>query len=168
MKVLIYLDGRHIARVLSRVERILSPDADWLVLHVADTGPIEEAGRAFGGLLGRGPGRERAERQMEHVAELRQEDIRAEVEGWLRENGRAAEVVMTQGRPEREILRVAEQGEAGLIILEAGGELGPRPGPGPGPHHGPGPRPLGPVARFVIDHANCDLLLLDRPMDARG
>ena len=153
MKALICVDGRDLAGLLAATEAALSNDAEWVLLHVVDTSPLEEAGRALGGLLGRGPRPMEAERQIWLSAALNQDEVRAEIETWLREKGRAAEVIIASGRPEHEILRAAEERGAHIIVLRAGH-------PGPGPHRGPGPRPLGPIARFVVDHALCDVLLL--------
>lgn len=153
MKTLICVNGRDIAGLLAATEAILSGDAEWVLLHVLDARPLEEAGRALGGLLGRGPRREQAERHMQQTVALAQEEIRAEIEAWLRAKGKAAEVIIASGRPEHEILRVAAERNVRLIVLGAGHE-------GPHPHPGPGPHPLGPVARFVVDHALCDVLLL--------
>ena len=153
MKALICVNGRDIAGLLAATEAILSGDAEWVLLHVIDTRPLEEAGRALGGLLARGPRPVQAERQMRLSAALSQDEVRAEIDAWLREKGRAAEMIVTSGRPEHEILSAADERGASIIVLRTGH-------PGPGPHMGPGPRPLGPVARFVVDHALCDVLLL--------
>lgn len=153
MKALICVNGRDVAGLLAATEAVLSNDTEWVLLHVVDTRPLEEAGRALGGLLARGPRPGQAERQMQMSAALNQDEVRAEIEAWLREKGWAAEVIIVSGRPEHEILRAADERGARMIVLRAGH-------PGPGPHRGPGPRPLGPVARFVLDHALCDVLLL--------
>lgn len=153
MKALICVNGRDIAGLLSAAEAILSRDAEWVLLYVIDTRPLEEAGRALGGLLARGPRPVQAERQMRMSADLSQDEVRTEIEDWLRGKGKSVEVIFSSGRPEHEILHVAGDRGASIIALRTGRS-------GPGPHSGPGPRPLGPVARFVVDHALCDVLLL--------
>jgi nucleotide-binding universal stress UspA family protein len=58
-----------------------------------------------------------------------------------------------RGRPEREIIAAAIAFRAGLIVL------GPRPRSGPTE---PGPKSVGHVARFVLDHAPVPVLLVRR------
>lgn len=155
MKALIALDGYRVEAVLDEAARLLVPEADWLILHVADTRPLEEVDRALQGLPGRGPGKHRARHQLRHVQEWDEETVRAAIDAWLRRAGRSAPVLAARGRPEREIIRVAEEEAVDLLVLGGGRGL-------PGRYPGPGPYPLSPVARFVIDHARCDVLLLRR------
>ena len=66
-------------------------------------------------------------------------------------------MVTRQGNPEREIIRLAAEEQVDLIVIDAG-IVGDAP-------HGPGKHPLGRVARFVVDHALCDVLLIRRFAD---
>lgn len=152
---LICLDGYRVGVVLDAARAALNPAAAWLLLHVADTRPEQELARALDRLPGRGPGRKHAAERMHHVAEWSEAEVRLAVEAWLAVADRGAEVVVARGRPEREIVRVAAERGAGLIVLGGGRGL-------PGRYPGPGPYPLSPVARFVVDHAACDVLLLRR------
>lgn len=152
---LICLDGYRVAAALDAAAGALNPGLPWLLLHVSDTRPGEELAHALERLPGRGPGRHRAEARMRHVAEWSEAEVRAATDTWLATAGRAAELVVRRGRPEQEILRVAEERAVALIALGGGRGL-------PGRYPGPGPYPLSPVARFVIDHAICDVLLLRR------
>ena len=77
----------------------------------------------------------------------------AAAESWLVSSYRPVELLTARGRPEREIIRVAE--ERGVALIALGGGRGQ-------PGHYPGPYPLSPVARYVVDHARCDVLLLRR------
>ena len=154
-RVLVCLDGYRVEAALDVARAALAADAAWLLLHVVDTRPLEEAGRALGGLVGRGPGRDRAARRLRQTVDWTEEDVRLAVGGWLGRTGRVAELMLTRGRPEREIIRVAE--ERGVEVVVVGGGRGL-----PGRYPGPGPYPLSPVARFVVDHARCDVLLLRR------
>ena len=150
---LICLDGYRVAALLDAAAATLSPALDWLILFVADTRPAEEMAHAMARLPGRDPGRHRAEQHMRHVAEWSEEDVRAAAESWLVSSYRPVELLTARGRPEREIIRVAEERGVPLIALGGGRGL-------PGRYPGPGPYPLSPVARYVIDHARCDVLLL--------
>jgi len=66
-----------------------------------------------------------------------------------------AETLQRQGRPEREIVNVAAEWRADVIVIGARAEYGEPP------HLGP--RSVGRVARFVLDHAPCPVLLV-RPL----
>jgi len=63
-----------------------------------------------------------------------------------------AETFQRQGRPEREIVNVAAEWRADLVILCPRAEYGGKPTIGP--------ESLGHVARFVVDHAPCPVLLV--------
>lgn len=152
-QALICLDGYRVAALLDAAAAALNPTFSWVLLHVADTRPAREMERALHRLPGRGPGKRRAEAHMRHVAEWSMDEVRAAIDAWLATTGRVAEVVLAEGRPEREILRVAVERGIDLIALGGGRGL-------PGRYPGPGPYPLSPVARFVIDHARGDVLLL--------
>jgi len=152
-QALICLDGYRVAPLLDAAAATLNPALSWVLLHVADTRPALEMEHALHRLPGRGPGKRRAEAHMRHVIEWSLDEVRAEISAWLTNSGHTADVVLSEGRPEREILRVAEERGIGLIALGGGRGL-------PGRYPGPGPYPLSPVARFVIDHARGDVLLL--------
>ena len=66
-----------------------------------------------------------------------------------------AETLLREGRPELEIVNAAAEWKADVILIC------PRAEYGEPPHIGP--RSVGHVARFVLDHAPCPVLLL-RPL----
>jgi nucleotide-binding universal stress UspA family protein len=66
-----------------------------------------------------------------------------------------AETLLRPGRPELEIVNAAAEWKADVILIC------PRAEYGEPPHIGP--RSVGHVARFVLDHAPCPVLLL-RPL----
>jgi nucleotide-binding universal stress UspA family protein len=66
-----------------------------------------------------------------------------------------AETLLRRGRPELEIVNAAAEWKADVILIC------PRAEYGEPPHIGP--RSVGHVARFVLDHAPCPVLLL-RPL----
>ncbi len=156
---LVCLDGYQIADVLESVRSTLAAETTWLITHVRDTRSLDEAERALGGLLGRGPGRRHARQHLRHVVEASEDEVRDEAARWLRRAGISAEMLVAEGRPEREIVRVAEERSVATIVLGGGRGL-------PGRYPGKGHFPLSPVARFVVDHARCDVLLLRRYLAA--
>lgn len=152
---LICLSGYRLTAILDGAARLIRPDLDWLILHVTDATPIAEAQSAAIGLLGRSAWRERvAERMEDAVADLAA-DVAREAAAWLAayRPGRADRIVRAVGHLEHEITRIAEEEQVDLLVIGAGLIQ-------PGQHRGPGPVPLSPVARFVTDHARCDVLLL--------
>jgi nucleotide-binding universal stress UspA family protein len=62
-----------------------------------------------------------------------------------------AETLQRQGRPEREIVNCAAEWNADLIIICHRSQYGNKPAIGP--------KSVGHVARFVLDHAPCPVLL---------
>ena len=152
---LICLDGYRVANFLDAAAAALAADTTWLLLYVADTRAEEELAHAMVRLPGRGPGRARAAERMHDTDTWSEADVRGAAAAWMSRTGREAELIVNSGRPEREILRIAAERDAGLIVLGGGRGL-------PGRYPGPGPYPLSPVTRFVVDHAVCDVLLMRR------
>src|SRR5260370_6653620 len=67
-----------------------------------------------------------------------------------------AEVFQREGRTEREIVNAADEWQADLIIICPRAEYKDK--------HQIGPKSVGNVARFVLDHAPCTVLLI-RPLN---
>jgi len=63
-----------------------------------------------------------------------------------------AEALQREGRPKREIVNLAAEWQADLVILCPRAEYGGKTTIGP--------RSVGHVARFVLDHAPCPVLLV--------
>nr|BBH91861.1 hypothetical protein KTA_00600 [Thermogemmatispora argillosa] len=119
------------------------------LLYVIDTRPLGELERR----------RERFLRPP-HLPRARQEQLRQvereTAQEILQEGARyvsGAELLQREGRAEQEIVRCAQEWGATLIILCARSPRGERE-----PEHGPAS--VGHVARFVLDHAGCPVLLL--------
>jgi nucleotide-binding universal stress UspA family protein len=149
MRVLCCLDGTNVrqvakaAEILSRTE----PPAIGL-LFVTDTGPrheIEHLRERFHRHPGPPPPREEEMRQAERLSA---QDILDE--GLSHFPG--AETLQRQGRPEREIVNAAAEWQADLVMICARAEYGER--------HSIGPKSVGHIARFVLDHAPCPVLLV--------
>lgn len=170
-RVLVVISGPVLAAFAERVLRVLTwSDAELYLLHVVDTQPLVGYGLAADALPGRGGlARPRLHAMKEAAAEAGRRML---------EEGEAVarsllppEVSVHRlrrfGVPGPEIVAAAQEVGAHLVVLEAA-TMAPQPGPSPpppsprgsgGPSAG-GPRHLGPIARFVVDHAPCDVLLL--------
>jgi nucleotide-binding universal stress UspA family protein len=160
MRVLCCLDGAN-AEVLARaVQTMLRSEALRIgLLYVTDTRPHGELERQ----------RERFLRPP-RLPPLRQEELRrAEQEtadDILREgerffDGLPTELLRREGRAEEQILACAGEWRAELIVLCARSSLlGSVPHPPHRPHPLQGPGSVGHVARFVLDHASCPVLLI--------
>ncbi|MCA1723180.1 MAG: universal stress protein [Thermomicrobia bacterium] len=157
MKILVGIGGAGVELLLARAAERIAPGAEWIVVHITSDetfGPME--GARFG-MLGRGRRMDDALRRVETTAQQSAEAILAAADGWLTDRGVSHTTVMQQGNPEREIIRLAAERQVDLIVIDAG-IVGNTP-------HGPGKHPLGRIARFVVDHALCDVLLVRRFAD---
>ncbi len=158
MRALVCLSGLEGARfVASALTRLPLDRLDLYLLYVIDTRPAEELGyvRRLPFLTAHtatDAHREAAERAI--AAEVLAEGQAAAVA-----DGVPAERVHTlvsRGRPEREIVRLAGALDMDVIVVGAR-------------HRADislGPDSVGPVARYVLDHAPCDVLLRRRGDDA--
>jgi nucleotide-binding universal stress UspA family protein len=134
MRVLYCLDGTNVKQFSqARTMLAASETATLGILHVIDSGPREDLGRARERLL-RKPG----------PPPLREEEIRQRFPG--------AEILERQGRPEREIVNGAAEWRADLLVICPRAQYGGPPSLGP--------KSVGHVARFVLDHAPCPVLLV--------
>ena len=149
MRVLCCLDGTNI-EAISKAFATLLPTGEHTIglLYVTDSGPHEEMRRKREGLLRpRSPSGPLSER-MRQAEEATAQDILQEGQRYLP----TAETLHSEGKPEREIVQYAAEWHADLILICP---RSPR-------YTGPvlGPKSVGHVARFVLDHAPCPVLLL--------
>ncbi len=149
MRVLCCLDGTNIEQVSKAVSTLL-PAGEHTVglLYVTDSGPRGEIERKREGLLRpRTPGGP-LDGRMRQAEVAAAQDILQEGQRYLPDT----EVLHREGKPEREIVQCAAEWHADLIIMSP---RSPR-------YAGPtlGPKSVGHVARFVLDHAPCPVLLL--------
>ena len=152
MRVLCCLDGTNAEKVGQAVAVFSASQPHSLsILYVIDTGPrkdIEQTRERFLRPHGKPLPREEEIHLAEHTAA---EDILNEGLHYLP----GAEKLQRQGRPEREIVNVAADWQADLVIVCPRAEYGSKPTIGP--------KSVGHVARFVLDHAPCPVLLV-RPL----
>jgi nucleotide-binding universal stress UspA family protein len=149
MRVLCCLDGTNGEQVSKATEMLSATQPLTLgVLYVIDTGPRKDIEHTRERFLRR-PGSPRSREDEMGQAEL------AAAQDVLNEGLRYipnAETFRRQGRPEREIVNVAAEWQADLVIICPRGEYGGKPTIGP--------KSVGHVARFVLDHAPCPVLLV--------
>ncbi len=163
MRALLCLDGSNTDRLARGTFSLLNPDGLHIaLLYVIDSGPGHEMERMRQRFVGLG---QRGAHLLAQVMQAEQEageQILAAAQTLLRERwpgGPPAadqlEPILLRGRPEQEIVRLAAEQRIDLILI------GARRVGGPGePPHPPGPKSVGHVARFVLDHAPCPVLLL--------
>jgi nucleotide-binding universal stress UspA family protein len=152
MRVLYCLDGTNVAEVSqARVLLSASEPQTLGILYVIDSGPREDLGRV----------RERFFRRPDPPPSREEEILqteRASAKDILEEGLRHfpdAEPLERQGRPEREIVNSAAEWRADLLVICPRSQFGGKPGIGP--------KSVGHVARFVLDHAPCPVLLVRPP-----
>jgi nucleotide-binding universal stress UspA family protein len=120
----------------------VADDAEVTLLHVAPTDVEDLAARGASRLLGRRP----PPPPGPPLRAIAAEEAEALLEAAQVRLGRPAQTVARRGRVEREVIDACA--DADLLVLTRDGE--PRLGP----------KSLGPRARFVVDHAPCQVLLL--------
>lgn len=126
----------------SAVDAVARLACDEVVLLLVTEGGGEPAGDTFTGLLGPAghePG--------EAFAGI-EEDLAAalfdEAEARM---GRPVRRLWERGAPEQEVVAAAEGADLLVCVRDGAGDV-------------PGPESLGPVTRFVVDHAPCGVLLV--------
>ena len=148
MRVLCCLDGTN-AEPISRATGLLSPNSLTVALiYVIDQGPhhdIEHARERHFRPLAPPPAREH---QMLEAEKGSAQEILDEGRRFLTE----AETLQREGRPEREIVNAAAEWEADLVVICTRAQYREK--------HEIGPKSVGHVARFVLDHAPCPVLLV--------
>jgi nucleotide-binding universal stress UspA family protein len=151
MRILCCLDGTNIEQIHDAVSAFLRADQLTIgLLYVTDSGPQEGIERQRSRFLRpqglTGPRQEKMQQAQQFAAT----DILEEGQRYIS----SAETLQRQGRPEREIVNCAAEWTADLLIISPrtqydAAEIGPKS--------------VGHVARFVVDHAPCPVLLL-RPL----
>lgn len=152
MRVLCCLDGTNVEQLTKATGMLSATEPITLgVLYVIDTGPrkdIEHTRERF--LRSPAPPPLR-EHEMGEAERASAQDILDEGLRYLP----GAETLQRQGRPEREIVNTAAEWQADVVIVSPRAEYDHKPTIGP--------KSVGHVARFVLDHAPCPVLLF-RPL----
>jgi nucleotide-binding universal stress UspA family protein len=148
MKVLCCLDGTNIEQISRAIKSMLPVNQLTLgLIYVIDSGPHGELERQRERFL-RPPALDpRRYEQMQRAETSAAKDILEEGRRYLP----GAERIQRTGRPEREIVNFAQEWRADLVVICSRSLL----------NGGPtmGPKSVGHVARFVLDHAPCPVLL---------
>ncbi len=153
MRILCCLDGTN-SEQLGKAAALFSTSETPTcgVLYVIDQEPRREMERTRERFLRRPTGPLGARQYQINQAEL------ASAQDILDEGIRAlpgAEAIQRTGRPEREIVNCAAEWQADIILILPRTTYGEKPALGP--------KSVGHVARFVLDHAPCPVLLV-RPL----
>jgi nucleotide-binding universal stress UspA family protein len=157
MRVLCCLDGTNIEHITRALSTLVAADERTIgLLYVTDLGPHQEIERKRERLL-----------RPRHLSgplyeKMRQAEV-ASAQDILQEGLRylpGAQTLSRKGNPEREIIQGAAEWHADLIVicprsLAFGGSA-------------LGPKSVGHVARFVLDHAPCPVLLIRLPMSEKA
>lgn len=149
MRIVCCLDGTNIEQISKALTPFSTTEALTIgLLYVIDQGPHGELERTRERFMRpSGPLSPRRD-QLKQVEDVTAQDILNEGLRYLP----TAELLRREGRPEREIVNVAAEWLADLIVIC------------PRSHYGGkaeiGPRSVGHVARFVLDHAPCPVLLV--------
>jgi nucleotide-binding universal stress UspA family protein len=157
MRVLCCLDGTNSEQVSRALSTLLTAAERTIgLLYVTDLEPHHEIERKREGLLRprhpSGPLREKIQQAEAAAAQdILQEGLRYVPQ---------AETLSREGRPEREIIQCAAEWHADVIVISS---RSPAFG-------GPalGPKSVGHVARFVLDHAPCPVLLIRPQMNEKA
>ena len=161
MRIICAIGRRGGPELIGRLAEIVGGHAECLILHVIDKGPRHDLEDFLRGPLHRRPDHGSPPHEMA-LDEAEETAGRAAVDEALaaaRQAGLKAEASVRAGNPERTVVEFASEMQADLIAI-SGSE-------GAEGHPHMGPVSVGHTARFVIDHAPCDVLLL-REKDRAG
>ncbi len=152
MRIIGCLDGTNVEQITHAVQAFFGAEAPAVaLLTVIDTGPRHDIERMRERLMRPPMGRKALTDEMLAAETAAAREILDAGTEYLK----GAETLLQQGRPELEIVNAAAEWKADLILIGARAEFGEPP------HIGP--KSVGHVARFVLDHAPCPVLLL-RPL----
>ncbi len=154
---LVCLSGLDPASFMERAAPHVPLDRPLVLLFVIDTRSAEQLGHIGRRLIAAGRVRSGGEARMAAADEHTAQAVLQEAAETCRALGYDMQEIrqkIRRGRPEQEILLAAQDAEldVGLIVIGASFKGGPSPLVGPAS--------VGPVARYIVEHAPCDVLLL--------
>jgi nucleotide-binding universal stress UspA family protein len=142
MRALVWITESSWPACVDRARELLPANAEITILHVAAIDVEALVEHPARGLLGRHHPRPPGPT----VRQISDEEAATLLEEAARRLGRSAQTVARRGRVEREVLEAAA--DTDVLVLARDGE--PRREP----------KSIGREARFVIDHAGCEVLLV--------
>lgn len=151
MRILCCIDGTNAEQLSKAITAFLNREALTVgLIYVIDSAPHKEMERSRSRFLRpydlASPRRD----QIRQVEDASAQDILSEAQRYL--GSIDAEKIQREGRPEREIVNFAASWQADLILLCPRSIYNNNPMIGP--------KSVGHVARFVLDHAPCPVLLV--------
>ena len=153
MRVLCAIGQRGGPELIRRVAALVGAQAECLLLHVIDVGPRHELEEYLRGPLHRRPHQEPARAESITASEESAgQTIIQEALAAAQQAGLTAASLVSRGQPEQIIVQVAGEKAVDLVVIRAR--------EGAAGHPRLGPASVGHIARFVLDHAPCDVLLL--------
>jgi len=159
-RLLVAVAGAEDPAVVVELAGVLGPGGPTLdirLLHVVDSGPRALLPIGLG--TRRGPWPKPPEGSIQHrLTDAEDEGATALLVAWHDRfaaglPGATITTEVRRGQPEQEIIAAAKTFRADAVVLAARPRTGPTE---------PGPRSLGHVARFVVDHAPVPVLLIRR------
>jgi nucleotide-binding universal stress UspA family protein len=149
MRVLVAVGLRGGAELVERAAARLAPLSEMVLLNVVDSGPrrglIDLQIRRGAPAVGR-------ETSISAAEEAASQAAMDEALAAGRRLGLSVRILVERGVPEQVIVQVAQREKVDAIAIQASEGLSGRPQIGPAS--------VGHTARFVLDHAPCDVLLL--------
>ena len=154
--ILLCLSGLDAAQFIMRASPHIPLDRKLILLYVIDTRPAEELGYIARRMHSSGVSAQHtalmeAAEQQTAEAVLNEAGEQCMQAGFNPQNIRRE---IRQGRPEQQIIALAQDlaQNVGLVVIGSSYKRAP--------NIAPGPASVGHVARFVVDHSPCDVLLL--------
>jgi nucleotide-binding universal stress UspA family protein len=150
------LSGLDTAEFIERAAPHVPHDRPLVLLYVIDMRPAEDLGYIARRLQARPGMSHMGAEKMSAADEETARVVLEEAEARCRQLGYAGQITVQirRGRPEQEIVAQAEEASLGIGLVVIGASYKR------GPHPRTGPASVGHVARFVVDHSPCDVLLL--------
>lgn len=161
MHVLCAIGKQGGSEMIHRVLEVIGPRHDLHLLHVIDAGPRHTMQEFLygSGQLHRTPPPERA-MPLDAAEQATGEAIMDEARREAEQAGFRVQTEVQRGRPEQLIARAAHLWGCQMIAIRASEGAEGRPQIGP--------ESVGHTARFVLDHAPCDVLLLRESLKSVG
>jgi nucleotide-binding universal stress UspA family protein len=138
--------------LVRRAASLMGQPAELLLLHVIDTGPRHELEHLEGPLRHGPRGGPARERELNEAEESGGQGALDEALAAAQAAGLRVTARLERGKPDQVIVRVGDEVGAALIVIAARDN--------PTQHPPRGPASVGHTARFVLDHARCDVLLV--------